>query len=650
MSSTPTVNTLINSSNCTVLGNSSTGNALSVQQVGAGNVFAFSNASGGSNVMVMNNLGRVGIGTASPGYPLDVNGTIRTTAPILVDSIATGSNYSVMRLTTGGDGNNYIQSAAAQTSGSTANLIFSGWFGGGESMRLTSTGRLGIGTANPGYTLQVTGGTATTNTQLCIDNSTNASTGYGCELLFTNNNGGTRYNLGSIYAVRTNTVGNYSGALVFSPSNNGTATERMRIMDNGNVGIGTVSPQTSVNGVGPVGILTLGAPQVQSGNDFYGNYLMLTRASSNTYASMIGHKYLFSALNSGLDFHVTDNSDVSTSTPKMTIRSSGNVGIGTVNPVTTFHVGSATGFYGGTSGGAAVITSATAVAPLIAGQASTTSAGNMYVGSSATYARNTGGGIIMGGRGYDFGAGNNFMPFARISGVQRADGDAYDGDFVVETMGGGSGNGRLYERMRIASTGNVGIGTASPGALLDVYGGTTRNFAVTDSTIITESTGDNFSFVQFRVNTSGTPKYTYLTLKNTAGSNQFWICANNSWTTGVYLNQNATSWSSSSDARLKDIIEPISNAVSKVEQINPVIYSLKSDETKTRRVGVIAQDVYKVLPEAVDSTPESEQMMGVAYTSLVPLALAAIKELSAENTALKTRLDSIEQRLAAAGL
>jgi hypothetical protein len=200
--------------------------------------------------------------------------------------------------------------------------------------------------------------------------------------------------------------------------------------------------------------------------------------------------------------------------------------------------------------------------------------------------------------------------------------------------------------IHINSTG-VGIGTTSPGALLDVYGGTTRNYAVTDSTIITESTGDNFSFVQFRVNTNGTPKYTYLTLKNSGQSNQFWICANNSWTTGVYLVQNGTAWSSSSDARLKNIIEPISNALSKVEQINPCIYSLKDDETNKRRVGVIAQDVYKVLPEAVDSTPESEQMMGVQYSDLIPLALAAIKELSAENTQLKTQLAAMDARLAA---
>jgi Chaperone of endosialidase len=207
------------------------------------------------------------------------------------------------------------------------------------------------------------------------------------------------------------------------------------------------------------------------------------------------------------------------------------------------------------------------------------------------------------------------------------------------------------EAMRISGTsGFVGIGTPNPSYQLDVNGGATRNYANADSLLVTECTNStNFAYVQFRSNTSGTAAYTNLTLKNPANSSQFWICANNGTSTGVYLNQSATSWSSSSDARLKNIIEPISNAISKVEQINPCIYSFKSDETNMRRIGVIAQDVYKVLPEATDSTPDSEQMMGVSYTSLVPLALAAIKELSAENTALKSRLDSLEARLAAAG-
>jgi hypothetical protein len=42
--------------------------------------------------------------------------------------------------------------------------------------------------------------------------------------------------------------------------------------------------------------------------------------------------------------------------------------------------------------------------------------------------------------------------------------------------------------------------------------------------------------------------------------------------------------------------------------------------------------------------------MGITYTELVPVLVEAAKELAAENTILKARLDSIEARLAAAGL
>ena len=129
------------------------------------------------------------------------------------------------------------------------------------------------------------------------------------------------------------TVRQFGTGNVFSAQTT-TGSTALFVGANGNIGIGTTNPQTTVNGVTMSGILTIGAAQVQSGGDFYGNYLMLTRATGNNYASMFGHKYLATASNSGLDFHVTDNADVSTSAPKMTIRSSGNVGIGTDNPST----------------------------------------------------------------------------------------------------------------------------------------------------------------------------------------------------------------------------------------------------------------------------------------------------------------------------
>jgi hypothetical protein len=106
--------------------------------------------------------------------------------------------------------------------------------------------------------------------------------------------------------------------------------------------------------------------------------------------------------------------------------------------------------------------------------------------------------------------------------------------------------------------------------------------------------------------------------------------------TGVYLNGTAaTSWSSASDERLKDIIEPISNAVAKVSSLRAVIGKFKFDENNTRKPFLIAQDVQSVLPEAVDAS--NPDQLGVAYTDVIPLLVAAIKELT-------TRVQTLEAR------
>jgi len=89
----------------------------------------------------------------------------------------------------------------------------------------------------------------------------------------------------------------------------------------------------------------------------------------------------------------------------------------------------------------------------------------------------------------------------------------------------------------------------------------------------------------------------------------------------------------SSDERLKENIQPIVDALSKVESISGNTYDWKTGfETihshTGNDIGVIAQEVEKVLPEVV--TNRETGYKAVQYEKIVPLLIEAIKELSAK--------------------
>ena len=111
---------------------------------------------------------------------------------------------------------------------------------------------------------------------------------------------------------------------------------------------------------------------------------------------------------------------------------------------------------------------------------------------------------------------------------------------------------------------------------------------------------------------------------------------------GVYIADGGSSWSSISDERLKDIIEPITNASAKVRQLRSVIGKYKTDDEGTRRSFLIAQDVKAAFPEAINehALPNSDdktEYLGVTYTDIIPLLVATINEL-------QDRLDALENK------
>jgi hypothetical protein len=91
-----------------------------------------------------------------------------------------------------------------------------------------------------------------------------------------------------------------------------------------------------------------------------------------------------------------------------------------------------------------------------------------------------------------------------------------------------------------------------------------------------------------------------------------------------------------SDARVKENVYTIDNALDKVCRLRGVYYNRIDDETKARKVGVIAQEVNKVLPEVVthadsaDAEGNTKDEYGVDYGKMVGLLIEAVKELNAK--------------------
>jgi hypothetical protein len=90
-----------------------------------------------------------------------------------------------------------------------------------------------------------------------------------------------------------------------------------------------------------------------------------------------------------------------------------------------------------------------------------------------------------------------------------------------------------------------------------------------------------------------------------------------------------------SDARVKENVHTIDNALDKVTQLRGVSYN-KIGETE-EKIGVIAQEIEKVLPQVVQE--DAEGMKSVAYGNIVGVLIEAIKEQQKQIDELKARLD-----------
>ena len=199
----------------------------------------------------------------------------------------------------------------------------------------------------------------------------------------------------------------------------------------------------------------------------------------------------------------------------------------------------------------------------------------------------------------------------------------------------GAGNNVLYFKDDVASLERARI---NPTGYLKISPTGTYQDSVSTTHEINGGTTTSGSPLMLRQLSLTTAPW-YVGPYNATGN--FWIY--NSSGIGMYIASGAQVWTGTSDERLKTIIEPISNALNKVSSLRAVIGRFNVDPVGTRRSFLIAQDVQAVLPEAVDVRDDEIGTLGLAYSDVIPLLVAALKEslvriqeLESKVTAFKT--------------
>ena len=366
-------------------------------------------------------------------------------------------------------------------------------------------------------------------------------------------------------------------------------------------------------------------------------------------------------------------------TERMRIDSSGRVGIGTTSVGALLHVSN------GTTNNLANDTSEVRFIgsnkPLNLEQA------NLVIQTNDDMAADKGGSIGFGGRATS--SSTNSNNFAHISGRKENSTSANFAGYL--SFGTADSASDIHERVRIDSSGRVGIGTSSPDAPLTVHnssdpeirfgysstqdhkiawdsskvfihadpenanGSSALGFAVdgteraridSSGNVLVGKTALDNSTAGVRLNAAGDVSFVAdgnrpLVLNRKTSDGDIAVLLKDNTTVGsISVTGSATAYNTSSDARLKDVTGT-ARGLAVINELNPVAYNWKADGKADE--GLIAQEVKELVPNAVVGS--EADMYSMDYSKLVVHLVAGMQEQQKQMQEQQAIIEDLQTQL-----